>query len=87
MDHSYLIVRIDNTKNIELYCFFDKNMNLKYNYPTCFTACSNQLSYFFNLVSLSNLFNALSTSHKIYCGIELFKVHISTKLEQSYIQE
>lgn len=87
MDQSYLIIRIDNKKNIELHCFFYKNIDFKYNYPTCFTVYFEKFSYLLYLVSLSGLFNILSTSHKIYFGIELFKAYVSIKLEQSYIQE
>nr|YP_010951714.1 hypothetical protein RU988_pgp141 [Laurencia elata]WMP12653.1 hypothetical protein [Laurencia elata] len=87
MDHSYLIIRIDDLQNIELHYFFVSSIKLKYNYPTCITINFDKLNSCFSLVSLCYCFNILSTSHKLYIGSEIFKAYLSVKLSQSYIQE
>nr|ARW68669.1 hypothetical protein [Palisada sp.] len=87
MDESYLIVRINNKKNIELHCFFFNNVKFRYNYPTCFTIYFEQLNDCFYLLSLCYCFNILSTPHKLYVGMEIFKAYLAVKLSQSYIQE
>nr|YP_009391610.1 hypothetical protein [Laurenciella marilzae]ARW59754.1 hypothetical protein [Laurenciella marilzae] len=87
MDCSYLIVRIEDKKNIELHCFFLNTVRLKYRYPTCMTIHADKLNDGFHLVSLCNRFNILSTSHKLYIGIEIFKACLAIKLDQTYVQE
>lgn len=87
MDHNYLIIRVDGQQNIELHYFFVSPIKLKYNYPTCITIHFDKLNNCFSLLSLCYCFNILSTSHKLYIGVEIFKAHLSLKLSQSYIQE
>nr|ARW60167.1 hypothetical protein [Laurencieae sp.] len=87
MDQSYLIFRVDNKKNIELHYFFCQNIALNYSYPICFTMYFDNLSYCFYLISLCSCFNIISTSHKLYTGVELFKAYLSIKLSQNYVQQ
>nr|YP_009397815.1 hypothetical protein [Sonderella linearis]ARW67001.1 hypothetical protein [Sonderella linearis] len=87
MDQNYNIICIGQNKFIELYYF---NFNTCYDteiilYPVCFSAANTYL--LFNLISLYNKFNIISTNHKLYLGKELFKAEVAIKINQIYIQD
>ena len=86
MDCNYVIIRAVK-KRVEL-CFFSPKRFNQYNiYPICFTEDYNNINSMFNLISLCDFFHSLSSSHKLYIGMELFKATLCIKLLQSYIQE
>lgn len=88
MDDTYIIVRVYNKKIVEIY-YYDKSNQIcsRKNYPVCFKVNLNSLSYIFMLLSLSSIFNSLSTQHKLYLGKEIFKAYVSANLNQVYIQD
>nr|YP_009398869.1 hypothetical protein [Cliftonaea pectinata]ARW68135.1 hypothetical protein [Cliftonaea pectinata] len=86
MDRNYFIICASSKNLIELHYFkYDITKILRScRYPTCFTA--NSSSIIFYLMSLHSSCNVLSTQHKLYLGKEIFKLEISIKLNQLYIQ-
>lgn len=88
MDDSYIIIRVYNNEIIAVYYYYKSNQKyLMNNYPICFIVNFNRVGYLFMLLSLSSIIDLLSTKHKFYLGKEIFKVDISAKLNQVYIQD
>nr|YP_009398219.1 hypothetical protein [Thaumatella adunca]ARW67405.1 hypothetical protein [Thaumatella adunca] len=88
MDNNYSLIRILNQEMIELCCFNNNySCNCIYHYPICFTVHFSSVYRMFVLLSIFSGTDLLSTQHKLYLGKEIFKAHLSIKLEQNYIQE
>nr|YP_009392226.1 hypothetical protein [Osmundaria fimbriata]ARW60788.1 hypothetical protein [Osmundaria fimbriata] len=86
MYNSYVVIRIFEDRVIELH-YFKKNSLLNIQYPICFVVDVEKINILFDILSVYNDLNVLSTKHKLYLGKEIFRAYISIKLSQQYVQE
>lgn len=85
---NYILIKIVDSYKIEVYYFNNsKNCSYIYQYPVCFVVNIKNVDQLFNLLSLFNRVNLLSTRHKLYLGKEICKAHTSSFTNQAFIQD